>query len=115
MSRRGQCRCGLILTFHRTGHGYKMRCPSCGSVVRLRVGRKRRKPSGPKTELSAPVAVLAPAGPDEFDVEPVALSEGPTRPPTRHGRTNWVIIVVAVVAGVLLLAAAAGLALWLLR
>src|SRR5262245_64493345 len=29
MARRGQCRCGLVLTFHRTAHGYKMRCPSC--------------------------------------------------------------------------------------
>src|SRR5581483_2784531 len=103
MSRRGQCRCGLILTFHRTEQGYKMRCPSCGSVVRLRVGRRRRKPTGAKTALMPQIPILAPAEPGEFDVEPVALSEGPTRPPTRPGRTNWVIIVVAIVASVLLL------------
>src|SRR5438105_2963231 len=37
MSRRGKCRCGTILKFRRGPTGYKMRCPACGAVVRLRV------------------------------------------------------------------------------
>jgi hypothetical protein len=98
----------LILTFHRTDQGYKMRCPSCGSVVRLRVRKKRRKLAGAKTELMAPSPDLAPPGPDEFNVELVPLSEAPA--PPRH--TGWVIAIV--VAGVALFAGAAGLAWWLL-
>ena len=45
MSRHGQCRCGVMMTF-RKKHGYKARCPGCGKVVRL-------QPAGP---ASAPVA-----------------------------------------------------------
>jgi hypothetical protein len=35
MSRRGRCRCGNLLVFHRSPEGYKMRCPQCLAVVRL--------------------------------------------------------------------------------
>jgi hypothetical protein len=35
MARRGRCRCGTLLTFRRGPAGYKVRCPACGSVVRL--------------------------------------------------------------------------------
>ena len=35
MARRGRCRCGQILVFHRGPQGYKMRCPQCLAVVRL--------------------------------------------------------------------------------
>jgi hypothetical protein len=45
MSRHGQCRCGVMMTF-RKRHGYKARCPGCGKVVRL-------QHAGP---ASAPVA-----------------------------------------------------------
>jgi hypothetical protein len=45
MSRHGQCRCGVMMTF-RKRHGYKARCPGCGKVVRL-------QPDGP---VSAPAA-----------------------------------------------------------
>ena len=38
MPRRGRCRCGNILVFHRGPQGYKMRCPQCLAVVRLRLG-----------------------------------------------------------------------------
>lgn len=41
MARRGRCRCGTVLQFHKGSEGYKMRCPSCSSVVRLR-GRAKR-------------------------------------------------------------------------
>ncbi len=37
MVRRGRCRCGTLLKFRPGPQGYKMRCPGCGSVVRLRV------------------------------------------------------------------------------
>src|SRR5437016_4573558 len=37
MSRRGRCRCGAILKFRQGPEGYKMRCPECDSIVRLRV------------------------------------------------------------------------------
>jgi hypothetical protein len=40
MARRGRCRCGYILKFHRGPSGYKTRCPGCGSVVRLRLPPK---------------------------------------------------------------------------
>jgi hypothetical protein len=36
MPRRGKCRCGKILVFERTAQGYKVRCPACQAVVRLR-------------------------------------------------------------------------------
>lgn len=36
MARRGRCRCGTVLEFQRTAHGYKTRCHSCHAVVRLR-------------------------------------------------------------------------------
>ncbi len=114
MSRRGQCRCGLVLTFQRTVQGYKMRCPSCGAVVRLRAGKKRRKPAVAKTERMALAPYLAPAEPDEFDVEPVPLVEAPTRSAGRSRRNNGTIAAVAIIAGVVVLAGAAGLALWLL-
>jgi hypothetical protein len=37
--RRGRCRCGKILHFHMTPRGYKMRCPRCLAIVRLRVDK----------------------------------------------------------------------------
>jgi rRNA maturation endonuclease Nob1 len=49
MARRGRCRCGSVLRFEKGPNGYKTRCPSCGSVVRLRpaaarlASRKRTK------------------------------------------------------------------------
>lgn len=50
MARRGRCRCGSVLKFHKRPEGYKTRCPSCGSVVRLnpvaaRSTAKKRKAS----------------------------------------------------------------------
>jgi hypothetical protein len=54
MSRHGQCRCGVMMTF-RKRHGYKARCPGCGKVVRL-------QPAG---LLSAPAA--SPEIPDALD------------------------------------------------
>jgi hypothetical protein len=47
MARRGRCRCGFVITFHRGTNGYKARCPACGSVVRLRLrsGRGRSRAS----------------------------------------------------------------------
>ena len=36
MGHRGRCHCGTILTFKRGPDGFKMRCPRCHAVVRLR-------------------------------------------------------------------------------
>src|SRR5947209_12009700 len=41
MARRGRCRCGFVLKFHRGENGYKTRCPECGAMVRLRRGRTK--------------------------------------------------------------------------
>jgi hypothetical protein len=41
MARRGRCRCGSVLSFEKGPNGYKTRCPSCGSVVRLSRGAIR--------------------------------------------------------------------------
>lgn len=109
MSRHGQCRCGLILTFHRSPHGYKMRCPSCGAVVRLRTRHKRGKPERAQAALPGEKPP-----PGQFDVELLPGPESPARARTRPGRKNLVIALVAAVAGALLLAGAAGLAWWLL-
>ena len=54
MSRHGQCRCGVMMTF-RKRHGYKARCPGCGKVVRL-------QPAGPASAPAASAEI-----PDAFD------------------------------------------------
>jgi hypothetical protein len=97
----------LVLTFHRTAQGYKMRCPSCGAVVRLRAEGKRRK----RRAEPAPVQpqVLAP---DEFDVELVSPSELADEPrPARPRRKPWGLVIAV---GVVLAAVVAGTAWWLL-
>jgi DNA-directed RNA polymerase subunit M/transcription elongation factor TFIIS len=43
MARRGQCRCGSVLSFQKGPDGYKTRCPSCGSVVRLRPQSSKKR------------------------------------------------------------------------
>ena len=57
MPRRGKCRCGTVLTFERTAQGYKVRCPNCQAVVRLRA------------EAAAPLPppVPAPIAPTDFE------------------------------------------------
>ncbi len=111
MARRGQCRCGLILTFHRTAQGYKMRCPSCGSVVRLRAKKKKRRAPRPpeKTVLQPAAGDLPPS--DEIDVELVSLSElagGTPSPPRRSKR--WLVVVGI---GAALLLVGAGMVWWM--
>jgi hypothetical protein len=116
MSRRGQCRCGLILTFHRTAQGYKMRCPSCGAVVRLRAPKKGRKPPGdgaapvPAPPGGAPPATELPPG--AFDVELVPADAGPVAAaqPQRH---KWLAL--AVLTGVVLLGVVGGAVWWFVR
>ncbi len=53
MQKRGQCKCGEVLTFDEGPDGFKRRCPKCGAVVRLRV-------EDSTFELPAPVAGGAP-------------------------------------------------------
>jgi hypothetical protein len=104
MARRGQCRCGLILTFRRTARGYKTRCPSCGSVVRLRVKGKERRGPRPDDTVAQPAA-------DEIDVELVSLSElARAAPPPRRRSKGWLLV--AGGGAALLLAAAGGLVWW---
>ena len=65
MSRHGQCRCGVRLTF-RKRHGYKARCPGCGKVVRL-------QPDGPPTSAAASPEVLdASEAAETFEDDPLA-------------------------------------------
>jgi len=102
----------LVLTFHRSAQGYKMRCPSCGAVVRLRVSKPRRKaPPEETTILSPPPAEDAPL-PDDIDVELVPMPEEPDEPRARPWRGRWIL---AAVAGFALLATGAGVAWWLLH
>jgi hypothetical protein len=83
----------LVLTFHRTAEGYKMRCPSCGAVVRLRVGKKR-PPADDKT-------AALPLPPGEFDVELVPPEELPAPAPPAGARRRrlWPAVVGAAAAG----------------
>jgi hypothetical protein len=46
MPRRGRCRCGQVLVFHRGPQGYKTRCPQCLAVVRLHL-KSADKPTPP--------------------------------------------------------------------
>jgi hypothetical protein len=99
MARRGQCRCGLVLKFHRTPQGYKMRCPSCGAVVRLRARPKNR----------------ALPGPEEFDVELVSLSALADEPlPVRRPWRGWLLLSAAA-AVVVLLSAVSGAVWWVMH
>ena len=61
MPRRGKCRCGKILVFERTAQGYKVRCPACRAVVRLRSEEAPPPPPAPATDFHAPELV------EEFD------------------------------------------------
>jgi hypothetical protein len=61
MPRRGRCRCGNILVFHRGPQGYKMRCPQCLAVVRLHLNQPA-KPPPPKNR--------PPADPFDFSAYP---------------------------------------------
>jgi hypothetical protein len=78
MSRRGRCRCGFVLKFKKGPDGYKTRCPSCGSGVRLKpvtaAARKRKRSKG-IDRSRAPVS--------ELPAIPVPASE----PGPREGRT----------------------------
>lgn len=106
MSRRGRCRCGLMLTFRRTAQGYKMRCPSCGAVVRLRVQKKRRMPPGD----GAPAATDLPPGGFDVELVPVALPTPPPAEPPR--RKRWTA---ALLAGAVLMGVVGGAVWWFLR
>jgi hypothetical protein len=60
MSRHGQCRCGVMLTFRRRD-GYKTRCPGCGKIVRLR-------PDKPiSTAAAPPPAAVETAEPNDYE------------------------------------------------
>jgi hypothetical protein len=126
MGHRGRCRCGNILDFARGPDGYKMRCPACGSVVRLRAedAKRRRRRRSDVLALKRPIPddtiplpdSSPPVPPEQYNyealdpgelpvVEMVPLSELPGyRPPSRLGR--WVLLtttLVAVIGGVVAL------------
>jgi hypothetical protein len=98
----------LVLTFHRTAQGYKMRCPSCGAVVRLRAEPKRRKQSADEGSRPEPPA------PDEFDVELVPLPDLSAERPAQPRRGAG-LLVAGGAAVLLLLVVAAGAVWWFLQ
>jgi hypothetical protein len=130
MSRRGQCRCGAVLDFVSGPQGYKMRCPMCGAVVRLRAdastshdGPRQRKRSGALAFLAPGPAdpgtgPSPPLPPEQFDfgllepgelpvVEMVPLSELQAANPGSFWRRRWLPLAAAVVvtlAGALVIA-----------
>ena len=50
----------MILTFRRGTHGYKMRCPGCKAVVRLRVDNTLKPARGPS--VRCPCGLRVPVG-----------------------------------------------------
>jgi hypothetical protein len=85
MAKRGQCRCGTLLSFELTSKGYKTRCPACKAVVRLRGDGPARQPRPHRWAAEDPTAAapaLPTAAPPDLSVlsvhessAPVALAE----------------------------------------
>jgi hypothetical protein len=71
MGKRGQCRCGTILRFELTARGYKMRCPVCQSVVRLRADppSKPRRPRRSSATIPAAVPAAPPPLPTDCEAD----------------------------------------------
>jgi hypothetical protein len=84
----------LVLRFKRTAQGYKMRCPSCGSVVRLRVNEAPRQPQ-PTRRI-------------EVELVPVTVPAEPP-PPAKRRRP---LLILGIIAVVTLLGVLAGVASW---
>jgi hypothetical protein len=97
--RRGQCRCGSILTFEKGLDGYKKRCETCGSVVRCRKSSPR-----PVARASIPAipsfgarpALAREEPPPLVEMEPVSMIAQPLP-------LSWVWLVAWVGAGSLVL------------
>ena len=64
MPRRGLCRCGTVLKFEFGPDGYKMRCPGCGAVVRLRADTPGSADGTRHRQRSGVLAFQAPAPSD---------------------------------------------------
>ncbi len=88
MPRRGLCRCGTVLAFESGPGGYKMRCPQCGAVVRLRADEQTRQrqrsgvlafrppaPSDPEVPSSSEQTPLV--SPDQYDYDALRPGELP--------------------------------------
>ncbi len=139
MQRRGQCKCGEVLTFERGPDGYKRRCPRCAAVVRLRVddtvglstlptdegGTPRPpRPSDPRLSVAALRAPgpAVPGGPDpdatapfepvhEVELEPWT-PDPPALPPPPPPFLRRHRLALAVGGGVLLAAVVAAAFWW---
>ena len=101
MARRGQCHCGAVLRFERGPEGYKMRCPHCGSIVRLRRESRRSKKQQPAAAMTGSAADTA--SPLAF-VEMVAVPGMRPKPSAPLWR-RWPMILLVLLG----LAAAVGL------
>ena len=75
MARRGKCRCGQMLEFHKTPQGYKGRCPRCKAVVRLHGKGKGGAVPLPEPAAPPPLPGAAPTLPAEW---PPLPSDFPT-------------------------------------
>jgi hypothetical protein len=70
MARYGRCHCGHILQFHRGSEGFKVRCPRCGSVVRLQSPERRSKAAS-RSSPHAP----GDSPPGGIELEPLEMIE----------------------------------------
>lgn len=54
---RGRCRCGQVLTFRQGPWGYKVVCPTCGAVVRLKAPAPRTAGGQPTAWTDSTIVV----------------------------------------------------------
>ncbi len=114
MVRQGRCRCGMVLTFQHGMSGFKMRCPQCGAVVRLRtepphpypspIEGERGRGEGPDTEPREP-------GSDTIELEPY-LGNG-LDSTAASGKNFWLGLIIG--AGLFLSAVALTTLFWMTR
>src|SRR5262249_53203700 len=67
MTRRGKCRCGAVLDFKETPCGFKMRCPQCHAIVRLRQEQSSTKASSRNQRAPFPTGALPDLPPGDLE------------------------------------------------
>ena len=93
MSRRGRCQCGTILLFERTAQGYKVRCPVCQAVVRLRSDDAARSPRPHRSPPPPLPATTAPTFAIDFHTSQMPLEVGDSNQLSFHDSSAPVAMV----------------------